>query len=41
MHWHNLAKNTGEGGEGAKLTMGIRNFNLPRSQIRKRGKIGL
>jgi hypothetical protein len=38
MHKHNSAKNTGEGG---KSTMGIRNFNLPRSQVRKRGKIGL
>jgi len=42
MHRHNLAKNTGEGGGwGAKSTMGIRNFNLLRSQIRKREKIGL
>jgi cyanate permease len=28
-------------GGGAKLTMGIRNFNLRTSEVRKRGKFGL
>ena len=28
-------------GVGTKSTVGIRNFNLRRSQVRKRGKIGL
>jgi hypothetical protein len=28
-------------GEWAKSTMGIRNFNLRKSSVRKRGKIGL
>jgi len=34
---HNFANNTGEC--GIKLIMGIRNFNLQRSQFRKIGKI--
>ena len=32
---------TGGGGVGAKLTMGIRNFNLRSSQVRKSGKVRL
>jgi hypothetical protein len=36
-HRHNLAKSTG----GAKSTMGIRNFNLWRSEVTKRGKFVL
>jgi hypothetical protein len=38
-HKRNLANNTGAGGGGAKLTMGIRNVILQRSQIWKRGKL--
>ena len=34
-----MANNTGEGWRG--LTMGIRNFNLLNSHVRKRGKINL
>jgi hypothetical protein len=38
-----LASNIGKGrGEGvSKWSMGVRNFNLRRSQIKKRGKIVL
>jgi hypothetical protein len=35
----NLANNTGRGTEGPKLTMGVRNFILLKSQIRKKGKL--
>ena len=38
-HRHNLPNNNG--GTGDKIYHGIRNFNLPRSQVRKRGKISL
>jgi len=36
---HNLPNNNV--GTGDKIDHGIRNFNLPRSQVRKRGKISL
>ena len=36
---HKVANNTGEG--WGELTMGIRNFNLLNSHVRKRGKINL
>jgi hypothetical protein len=38
-HRRNLANKIGGG--GAKSTIIIRNFNLQRSPVRKRGKIGL
>jgi hypothetical protein len=33
LHKHNLAYNTGGGGGGSKLPVGIRNFILQKSQI--------
>jgi len=36
-----IKKRGGGGGGVATLTMGIRNFNLQRGQVRKMGKIGL
>ena len=41
---HNLTMTLGSGrggGGGAKSTMGIKNFNLERSEVRKSVKIGL
>jgi hypothetical protein len=38
-HKHKVANNTGEG--WGELTMGIVNFNLLNSHVRKRGKINL
>jgi hypothetical protein len=41
-HQRNLANNIGGwGGGGGKASMVITNFNLRRSQVRKRGKVGL